>query len=242
VFSLRKWYLDLVADDGEVVIAYAARLRWGRLRLRYASVLRSPPCGRAVDDFSFVEPWEPPRIEADAVTWRSESLGISGRWERLSAPIGRRLMAASGGAIEWACCAPSARATVRHGADTVRGIGYVESLLLTIPPWKLPFNELKWGRNASDRHAAVWIEWTGAHDARPTSAGLAGLAGNGEVMVQDARDVCRRSPLLHVSERLPPVVNRLNAMIEHKHVGRSAVVVGGRPIDTGWCVFEKVSW
>jgi hypothetical protein len=144
---------------------------------------------------------------------------------------------------------------VRHGADTVRGIGYVESLLLTIPPWKLPFNELKWGRHASDRHAAVWIEWTGAHaaryvwfdgvpdcDARPTSAGLAGLAGNGEVMVQDARDVCRRSPLVHVSERLPPIVNRLNAMIEHKHVGRSAIVVGGRPIDTGWCVFEKVSW
>jgi len=31
-FSLTKWYLDLVTDDGRVAIAYWAEVRWKRLR------------------------------------------------------------------------------------------------------------------------------------------------------------------------------------------------------------------
>ena len=29
MFTLTKWYLDLVTDDGLAVVAYSARLRWG---------------------------------------------------------------------------------------------------------------------------------------------------------------------------------------------------------------------
>jgi len=32
MFTLHKWYLDVVTDEGDALIAYAARLRWRRLR------------------------------------------------------------------------------------------------------------------------------------------------------------------------------------------------------------------
>jgi hypothetical protein len=38
-FSLTKWYLDLVTDDGGVAIAYWAEVRW--------KGLRQPLCGSA---------------------------------------------------------------------------------------------------------------------------------------------------------------------------------------------------
>src|SRR3990172_7479516 len=46
MFLLNKWYLDLTTADGTVVICYAARLRWGPVRVRYSSVLLAPPGAR----------------------------------------------------------------------------------------------------------------------------------------------------------------------------------------------------
>ena len=36
MFLLTKWYLDLVTPEGTALIAYAARLRWGRFRMARA--------------------------------------------------------------------------------------------------------------------------------------------------------------------------------------------------------------
>jgi hypothetical protein len=38
-FSLSKWYMDCVADDGTAFVGYHARLRWRRLTIHYASIL-----------------------------------------------------------------------------------------------------------------------------------------------------------------------------------------------------------
>lgn len=45
MFHLLKWYLDVVTDDGGVAIGYAARLRWGAVRVGYASLLLAAPSG-----------------------------------------------------------------------------------------------------------------------------------------------------------------------------------------------------
>jgi len=45
----------------------------------------------------------------------------------------------------------------------VRGPGYVERLVLTVPAWRLPIRELRWGRwhDAAARRSLVWIDWRG---------------------------------------------------------------------------------
>src|SRR2546423_3960326 len=65
---------------------------------------------------------------------------------------------------------PRARSEISFGARSgisfggrLEGLGYAERLTMTIPPWRLPFEELRGGRFLSDGDALVWINWRGAH-------------------------------------------------------------------------------
>jgi hypothetical protein len=42
-FQLSKWYMDCASESGEIVIAYAARLKWRAITLHYASLLVHEP-------------------------------------------------------------------------------------------------------------------------------------------------------------------------------------------------------
>ena len=69
MFSLVKWYFDLVTDDGTAVIAYAARLRLTGVRLTYAATLISPPAGSACER-SVIGRVRPPRRTRDSIVWQ----------------------------------------------------------------------------------------------------------------------------------------------------------------------------
>lgn len=77
MFRLHKRYLDVVTDEGHVLIAYAARLRWRRLRLSYAAALHSPPAGPAREGSDFGRVIHP-QLQDDVVTWEHASLKLSG--------------------------------------------------------------------------------------------------------------------------------------------------------------------
>jgi hypothetical protein len=258
MFRLHKWYLDLVTAEGHVLIAYAARLRWRRLRLGYAAVLHSPPAGpaREVSDFGRVGR---PRLRDDEVTWEHAPLKLAGRWQGTSPAVRRTLLRNSDGAIRWTCPLPSARVALEWEGRAFHGLGYVERLSLTIPPWKLPFRVLHWGRHASGEHAVVWIAWSGEdhrrfisldgvaqQGARLEGAGVRGLADGAELEVTQRRDLCRRPALARLSDHLPAGIRRLlgpvGGMHEHKQLGRSAILRDGKPVDRGWAIFEEVTW
>jgi hypothetical protein len=40
----------------------------------------------------------------------------------------------------------------------IKGTGYVEQLILTVLPWKMPMQELRWGRFSLGADYLVWIE------------------------------------------------------------------------------------
>lgn len=40
----------------------------------------------------------------------------------------------------------------------MKGKGYAEQLIMTVPAWKIPMDELRWGRFVSDENSMVWIE------------------------------------------------------------------------------------
>jgi hypothetical protein len=79
-------------------------------------------------------------------------------------PIEERLLEGDSGVVEWRVEAPAAEVSVSlRGFAPLRGTGYAERILITIPPWRLPIRELRWGRwigEAASR-SVVWIDWRG---------------------------------------------------------------------------------
>ncbi len=252
VFLLEKWYGDVVTSHGAGAIVYAARLRWGPLRVAYAAtVVFDASASRSQSSIRHVTM---PRIDGHAATWRHETLGVDATWCRDAEPLDSCLVDGPDGSIRWTCHMPRALARVRVGETTLHGLGYLEQLRLTIPPAELPFRGgvLRWGRYVSPAHALVWIEWTGRDPQRwvwlngVPQTGPDGLDGNLRLVLHDSRPI-RDDPLLTtIRVPLPKLARRLagtlDAVREHKHLSRGALVSGAGPVDTGWAIHEEVEW
>jgi hypothetical protein len=162
MFSLDKWYFDCVAQDNSAAIGYAAKLRYGILRIRYGAVIRADRDGVCTQkqSFSFGEI----RKEQDCLTWENNALSIRGEWKGKYLDDDVTLYEGAEGSINWNCITPAATVSIYHAGSLIVGNGYAEHLRITVPPWKLPFHELKWGRFISDDLSkyCIWIDWKGA--------------------------------------------------------------------------------
>ena len=160
-FRLEKWYLDCVSSDGTVFIAYAARLKWGPIGLCYGATITRAKDGRLIQrqSLSFG------RLNRGrgSISWCNDGLKASGEWTG-GEPIAKTVVVDEpSGRIEWQCLSANAAVDVRTDGRAMTGTGYVEKLSMTIPPWKLPFTELRWGRFISDDRSdyVVWIDLRG---------------------------------------------------------------------------------
>lgn len=175
-FHLSKWYLDCVSDEGTALVGYWARLRWGSLALDYAALLAAP-AGAEPSQFHTLRSPPPPALSGSQCTWQCEPLHVEGHWITDAPPVQMDLLDSPADGVRWSIHQPRAdarirfRETGRPGAaiHEIRGMGYVETLELTLPPWRLPFNTLRWGRFLSPEHALVWLEWQkgGSHPGAP---------------------------------------------------------------------------
>ncbi len=157
-FCLSKWYLDAVSEDGDVFIGYHALLRWHRLKASYAATLTGE--GDDARTRATVRFEEEPILRVGSLSWAAPVLGVAGTWESVtSREISRTLCESSEGSVSWRCVLPAARCELAHRGRTLRGLGYVEHLSSTLPPWKLPIDTLRWGRFLADAHSVVWIDW-----------------------------------------------------------------------------------
>lgn len=258
MFTLDKWYLDLVTDDGTALIGYAADLRWHAVRLRYASLLVNRP-GHGPHEQAIVRGVTAPDVAGDSLQWRSRPLRVEGEWQRLTPPIEATLLETPAGMITWSCLFPRARATVEVGDARYEGLGYAEQLRLSLAPWDFPFRALRWGRHLSAGHSLVWIEWEGPlarhwvwldgapqPAARVVSDGVIGLAAGCVLHWDSGREVRRRSVIEAINDAAPAVVRRLTGRIgsmdEHKRLSRSTLVADGKVLDEGWAIHEEVTW
>jgi hypothetical protein len=163
-FALTKWYFDCLADDGRVAIGYWASLSWRGLSLVWQglSVYESglPPIEQSAIGGS-----GPPANDQGRISWTSRKLGSVVMAEARQPAFGLRLFEAESRHVDWRCEAPVARVTIDvAGQPPLRGCGYVEQLTMTIPPWRLPLDEIRWGRWMNDdaSRSLVWIDWRGA--------------------------------------------------------------------------------
>lgn len=155
-FRLHKWYFDCVAPSGAAAIGYSAQLRWGVLDLGYGALIHAEPEREPTQ----VQTWRfrPPRWQDGKLEWTDSRLRADGAWEGL-AP-GPEIALLEG--VRWRCHQPGGPARLRRsvGAE-LHGLGYAEELVLELPPWRLPFAELRWGRFIADAGgpSLAWIQW-----------------------------------------------------------------------------------
>jgi len=155
--------MDCVSVRGDVMIGYVANLIWRKFSLNYSSLLLKLADQQPKSRTSMRE-CDPPKIDGSQSIWNSVELDCRGYWTFAAAPIQRTLLESDAGSIEWHCICPKSEARICIGAETeFTGTGYVEHVEMSIPPWKLPFRELRWGRFLSDADSVVWVAWTGAY-------------------------------------------------------------------------------
>lgn len=159
-FRLTKWYMDCVSVDGEAFIAYIAVLQWKTFTIHYHSVLAKEPGGNYESAMSMRE-CPMPYVKEDLLRWRSESLNVYAEWHRRFDGTEQTLIDTPEGYVRWKCTIPRAASVVERNGSLLTGTGYVESLEMTLPPWRLPFKELRWGRFVSETDSLVWIDWRG---------------------------------------------------------------------------------
>jgi hypothetical protein len=154
---------------------------------------------------------------------------------------------------------PRARAEVSLAdGSSVRGLGYAEHLTVTLAPWLLPIDELRWGRFLADDAALVWIDWRGPHtrrlflldgvplggahlddDGLATEDGSIRLAFEAPRVLREGAIGRTTLSILPAVETILPV--RILATEERKWVARGVLDRGGRR-SRGWVIHETVRW
>lgn len=163
-FSLTKWYLDCVTELGDVVILYCADLRWHQIRAVISSMLTVQ--SDSVHSRTSITGGLLPRVDGDIVSVVLPEFGLSGKWKSLCNPVERTVFEDASGCIRWHCLQPKSEVELRFKDRELRGLGYAECLTLTVPPWRLPLQHLRWGRYLSPEDSLTWVDWEGPYSTR----------------------------------------------------------------------------
>jgi hypothetical protein len=155
-FLLEKWYMDVVATDGSAAIGYFARLRWRKLSFSYQGYIHRSKIG-VVKIHNSLRKGEAPQWRKNELSWNAKN--FKGKWQPIDSPVRMDLIKNTNSFIDWHCLMPKGNGKVFVGNDSVEGLGYAEKMMLNIFPWKLPIEELYWGRFLCEEYSLTWIEW-----------------------------------------------------------------------------------
>ncbi len=254
-FHLVKWYLDCVGERGDALILYWAELRWRRIALHYASATLYADGG--VSERSALRAGPAPSSAGGNLEWSCVALDAGGVWSgAVRSPIERVLLRRGRGKLEWRCTQPMAEASVHFGGRRICGRGYTERITLTMAPWQLPIEELRWGRAHFPGRCVVWIDWTGPEPMRlvlvdgmevEATAVNDALVSTPRIVVRLAGSrVLREGPFAGTSAGSVPGVRRALSkagllLEEHKWLS-SATLEDGGAVLPGESIHEVVRW
>lgn len=256
MFVLSKWYCDCVSDEGVAFIGYWAHMRWGLLAIPYAATLYKPLNDSARERYS-VRRCAAPSIQDDELRWNCGRLGIRAAWAADAAAVGKVLLETEEGTVIWRCHVPRARVHVDL-AETgqISGLGYAEHVTVSVKPWRLPFEQLRWGRYLSAEDAVTWIEWRGQEnrqwvlhngaELRGATIGDARIEFPGDGGVIELRDdvVLREGRLVRTALGAVPGARfwlpaAIRNAYECKYLARGTLKTRTRT-SLGWAVHEVV--
>ena len=229
------------SDESRVVVTQSGPVR-GAVKPTTLAFLGIPYAKPPVGDLR----WRALHIPfVSTLTFDGSRAKTTKAFRRSSAPalktsFERELYRDDEGYVLWRCLVP------RGESD------YAEFLEMTIAPWRLPINMLRWGRIVTAKTSLVWIEWSGArplmlalHDGREASVinisdDEVRLADGTRLAIAD-RTTLREAPL---SATLGPLrfllPRKLTAFHETKWRSRGTIFNGDEAIDGGWVIHERV--
>ncbi len=258
-FILAKWYMDCIDNDGNLFIGYSAVLKWKKFKLNYANILLCDRRGKITSQTT-IKKLAPPIFSDDSFFWFPVRLKVKGNWTGLQPPIKKTMLNSASGSIHWTCCLPKANGKISlPGKKNIIGLGYTEKLEMTVKPWQLPFNHLKWGRFLSSDYSIIWVNWSG-------ESGLNLLYYNGRqikdgVITDDVIDINNRDLLITFSNKVVlregtlvstalsniPGLKSIfpkNILNTYEKKWRSIGILkkGNKIIAKGWVIHEVVRW
>ena len=159
---LLKYYFDCHIEDGEaIIIGYSASLKLGIITIPYSCIIykkKSEPLFQKQSLFrgNMTE-------GKRSILWENSRLSFEGTWEGGTDTGAQELFLSKNGYIKWHCTNNGADVKINWNGKEYTGKGYAEYVDVTLPLWKLPFTELKWGRwiSDTDNEAVTWISWSG---------------------------------------------------------------------------------
>ena len=255
-FALTKWYIDCVDGHGRSAMVYSSALAWGRATVSWHSLSIHQPGIDPTHDSSLARLALPGR-EGPRVFWQARPLGCTVICRPARAPFSQRLLEQADGFVDWQCEASAATVEIElAGQPGLCGTGYAERLVMTLPPWRLPIEELRWGRWVSDDacRSLVWIDWQGPAprtdvymDGQPQAPARVAddrvQAGKAVLVLAERRTLYSRS-LGSALAGLGPILSMLpsswRAVDDTKWIRRAHLDVPGTPAEEGWCIHEQV--
>ncbi|HLY43711.1 MAG TPA: hypothetical protein VKR52_21030 [Terracidiphilus sp.] len=259
-FELSKWYADCVTEQGDAIILYSAKLAWPGPTIHYTSVLQYRR-GQPIRSRFSLRQQLPPEVRSDgSIAWKSKAWKAEGEWRTPDRALRETLYDSPDGKLEWVCLAPrsAARVCVERG-EVFEGWGYAERLRLSLPPWRLPIRQLRWGRFINATDALVWIDWRGAYERQVVyhngSAITARSICDCKIVLQDdlgelrldTTAVLRQGALAKTALAVFPNLNRLFPasllnVREQKFLSRAVLRRTGHPDSDGMAIHEVVDF
>ncbi len=258
-FSLSKWYLDCVTDEGDAFVGYSASLRWKALSLEYSSILVRRTTGE-IQTKATLQGGKHPVVSGDSLRWNCPALKLEGEWQAKQQPISCKVFRNSDTPLDWLCLQPHGVAEINIvGLGTFTGFGYVDYLDLPAQPWQLPLDELRWGRYLSEEHSIIWMDFKGPfpetivyHNGALCSGACVSdhgilLGKEAGVLSFEETQVLREGALVSTAlSVIPGISNLLPAGMlntrESKWRSRGILRIGDSTISMGWTVHEIVRW
>lgn len=255
-FSLEKWYLDCTTEDGDCAIGYHAQLSLGKRAISYSALLSS--ISKRIRNSTTYRQCPAPVLASDSrITWHAPTLDFNGTWDALCPSYSKILLDThDGGIVEWECLMPLAKTTVRLRDNTFVGNGYCERLRLTLPPWKLPIRELRWGRFTSQEASVVWIEWIGDVPLKIIlyngAEQVSGSIGDTSIQTSDftleltPEQTLREGYVVHTALRNFPGIKSIlptqaRNLFECKWLSKGILTIG-EDVQYGQAIHEVVRW
>lgn len=261
-FYLNKWYLDFIGKNGEVMIFYAAELIWHGIKIPYTNWLHRNYSGEIKQKSRFHHVHFPER-KNKLVVWNDKYFGIHGRWKESAEAVQAQIFESEEGELHWHCYQPSSATNLQIDGKTLEGSGYVEQLVLTIPAWKIPMEELRWGHVISEKYKMVWIELKGENTKQ-------WLWLNGELIInctiqndlifipeKNIQIHFDRSTLLESEKKITSLADKLGRFIpginklvpinflladEFKWLSKVTIRVRNEIVDSGFSIHEFVNF
>lgn len=260
MFKLTKHYFDNIDTHGNLVMAYAAELSVLGIMIPFSSVITLNENGEWNEQTHLKRAHLQNQMNLHA--FEMPEWNVRGEWRGLANALPEVQLCRIDGkkdkfkSVDWHVHTPLAKCEFSDNQQTIKGLGYAETITMNLEPWLFPLEEWYWGRFLSPTHSVVWLEWRGEHNVRFLYHD--GLLQDdfevtndsiryefGTIVLRDTR-VIKNEPLLQMAQHFPIVKKLFKKEFlnthEQKFLSRGTLTLhDGTPCE-GFALYERIDW